>query len=105
MSRTWTAEEEERICKYYDLYPNNTTGLIHDYFPNRTAQQLHDKYYRLRNSKGYNAVLERLKIKNGEASVIEKIVEKVINENKCVSCDHNYVCELSVREQDKSVLH
>jgi hypothetical protein len=100
MSQTWSAQDEEKLVKFYDLYPGNMAGLIHDYFPGRTSQQLHDKYHRLRNSNKFTAVLERMKLKNGEAKVIEVVKEKIINENKCVSCDRNCVCSLSISEKE-----
>jgi hypothetical protein len=89
----WTETEEEKLVKWYDLYPKDTVGLMHDHLPDRTTRQIVTKYRQLHNTGQWEVILKRMKVKaDGIKTIIENHVEKVY-ESLCTTCQHAPVCK------------
>jgi hypothetical protein len=101
-TQKWTIDEEERIVKYYDLYPNNILGLIHDYLPGRSIQQIYNKVHTLKNSGNWNTILERMKVNNGGIKTVAKVAQIEIFKSHCDDCIHKYVCLYKLNTVDKN---
>jgi hypothetical protein len=109
-NKKWSVEEEEKLVKYYDLYPNNVPGLIHDYLIGRNAQQIYNKVNTLKHSGKWDVVLERIKVNKGSIKTVEKIEHVEVHESRCEKCVHKSVCHftfsnLSVLNVDKHVVY
>jgi hypothetical protein len=101
-----TAEQEELIVKFYDLFSPKSQFLV-EYramFPyNFKLNNLYMRVNVMKQSGKWDMILKRMDA-DKKLQVIEKVREVYVNENLCQKCSHVIVCSHKILKQEADVV-